>query len=188
MLCFGMRRFPVYIHMLTSLCLATAAFANQEAPKLDQLFARLQIEGAEDWQQTELAIVNQWSESGSATLDLLLRRAREALATGDARLAVEHATALIEHAPEFAEGWNARATVYFHIGELDLSVRDIRQVLTLNPRHFGALSGLGLILEEVGESQLALEAYQAAHDLNPNRQETIEAIERLNIALGRFEI
>ena len=67
-----------------------------------------------------------------------------------AKLAIEHFTALVDHAPEFAEGYNARATAYFQNGQYGPSLEDIRQTLMLNPRHFGAMSGLALILEELG--------------------------------------
>jgi tetratricopeptide (TPR) repeat protein len=94
-------------------------------------------------------------------------------------VAIEHFSALVDHAPGFAEGYNARATAYFQAGYYGLALEDIRQALALNPRHFGAMSGLALILEEIGEAEGALEAWRAVEALNPSRQGVREAIERL---------
>lgn len=101
------------------------------------------------------------------------------MAAGETAAAIEHFTALIDHAPEFAEGWNARATAYFVAGEFGPSVNDIARTLTLNPRHFGALSGLGMIFEQLEQPEKALEAYEAALAIHPRLQGVIEAVERL---------
>lgn len=101
------------------------------------------------------------------------------MAAGETAAAIEHFTALIDHAPEFAEGWNARATAYFVAGEFGPSVNDIARTLTLNPRHFGALSGLGMIFEQLEQPEKALEAYEAALAIHPRLQGVIEAIKRL---------
>mgnify|MGYP000060600562 CR=1 FL=1 len=98
---------------------------------------------------------------------------------GDTATAIEHFTALTDHAPDFAEGWNARATAYFQAGEFGPSVNDIAKTLTLNPRHFGALSGLGMIFEQLDQPEKALEAYKAALAIHPHLQGVIEAVERL---------
>ena len=92
--------------------------------------------------QIENRIYALWSQSGSPSMDLLLTRGREALEAGDMVLAIRHFTALIDHAPDFAEGYNGRATAYFQLGRYGLSLEDIRQTLRLNPRHFAAMSGL----------------------------------------------
>ena len=92
---------------------------------------------------------------------------------------IKHLTALIDHAPDFAEGWNARATAYFQAGEFGPSVADIAQTLRLNPRHFGALSGFGMILEETGRKDEALEVYRAALAIHPHLQGVLEAVDRL---------
>ena len=112
-------------------------------------------------------------------MDLLLERGREALTEGDAKLAVEHFTALIDHAPDFAEGYNARATAFFQMGRYGLSLEDIRRTLELNPRHFGALSGLALILEEIGRPEDALAAWREVEALHPTREGMADAIKRL---------
>ena len=79
---------------------------------------------------------------------------------GDTKLAVEHFSALIDHAPDFAEGYNARATAFFLRGQYGLSLNDIQETLARNPRHFGAIGGLALILEELGRPEDALAAWR----------------------------
>jgi tetratricopeptide (TPR) repeat protein len=154
------------------------AFAEDTA-KLDDLFARLQKAEAEEAGRIESEIWIEWSKSGSAALDLLLLRGRDAMALGDNKTAVEHFTAIIDQAPEFAEAWNARATAYYSMGEFGPSVADIAHVLTLNPRHFGAMSGLGMILEETGKTERALDVYKTALGIHPNLEAVLDAVERL---------
>jgi tetratricopeptide (TPR) repeat protein len=101
------------------------------------------------------------------------------LQQGDTEAAIEHLTALTDHAPDFAEGWNALATAYFIAGEYGPSVEDIGKTLTLNPRHFGALAGLGMILENLGNSEGALAAYEAALAIHPQLQGVKDSVERL---------
>lgn len=158
------------------------------ADTLDELFSELQAETPENWEATEDLIWKEWSRSGSASMDLLLRRGREAIEAGDFRMAIEHLSALVDHAPEFAEGWNARATAYFHADLLGPSVQDIGRTLALNPRHFGALSGLGQILERTGFPDKALEAYRAALEIHPHRPDLKEAVARMERAAGGFEL
>jgi tetratricopeptide (TPR) repeat protein len=110
---------------------------------------------------------------------LLLQRGRDAMGAGETLAAIEHFTALIDHAPDFAEGWNARATAYFQAGLYGPSVADIAQVLRLNPRHFGALTGFARILEETGKSDQALQVYEAALAIHPHLEGVREAVERL---------
>mgnify|MGYP003391531935 FL=1 len=132
------------------------------AETLDTLFSELADPDREDWQGVEGEIVRLWSRSGSDAMDLLLRRGNEAMQAEDYPLAIEHFSALIDHAPDFAEGWNARATTYFLMDEYSLAIADVEHVLALNPRHFGALAGLAFILEELNQPELALKALNAA--------------------------
>jgi len=168
-------------HVVAALLLLLTCFspAGARAEDLDSLFEQLRESDAQEAVRLEREIWNEWSKSGSPAMDLLLQRGRDAMEAGDAGTAIEHLTALTDHAPDFAEGWNARATAYFQAGELGPSVNDIARTLTLNPRHFGALSGLGMIFEQLGQPEKALEAYKAALAIHPHLQGVIEAIERL---------
>ena len=155
------------------------ALASDGSSRVDELLAQLQDPETENWRRVERQIWNEWSKSGSAAMDLLLQRGRDALARGDTTVAIEHLTALTDHAPDFAEGWNVRATAYFRAGMYGQSVEDIGRVLTLNPKHFGALSGLAAILDELGKRETALAAYRAALAIHPHQPGVLEAIERL---------
>jgi tetratricopeptide (TPR) repeat protein len=181
---FPVMRVPVAIlnrivAALLPLFLTCAAAWAEDTAKLDGLFERLKTAGEGEAGRIETEIWIEWSKSGSPALDLLLQRGRDAMDLGDFPAAIEHFTAIIDHDPNFAEAWNARATAFYMSGEFGPSVADIGHVLTLNPRHFGALSGLALILEESGKPERALEAYRAAVAIHPHLEGAADAIERL---------
>jgi tetratricopeptide (TPR) repeat protein len=163
---------------------AQAQSTVEDGEKLDSLFAELAEPGREDWNRVESEITGIWSRSGSASMDLLLRRGGEAMEAEEYGVAIEHLTALTDHAPDFAEGWNARATAFYLTGEYALAIADIERVLALEPRHFGAISGLAFMLEDMGETALALKALRMVHEINPNRPTVSEAISRLERATG----
>lgn len=158
---------------------ASVAGAADDAAELEDLFALLQDPLDGEWQELETRIETLWSRSGSDAMDLLLERGKAAMEAEDYPKAVEHFSALIDHAPGFAEGWNARATAFFLMNEYGLSIADIRQTLRLNPRHFGALAGLGLIYERLEQPDLALRAYLAAMAIHPRRPNLQQAVDRL---------
>lgn len=166
------------------LALASAQPLAADDAKLDDLFLQLQRATDAEAGQITQAIWLEWSKSGSPAMDLLLKRGHEALAAGQPALAIERFSALIDHAPDFAEGYNARATAYFQTGDLGPSISDIAKVLTLNPRHFGALSGLGMIFEQLGQPEKALEVYRAALAINPHLTDVRAAVKRLETSLG----
>ena len=165
-----------------------AATPLDQAALLDKLFGELADPANENWAMTEQNIWIQWSRSGSPAMDLLLQRGKMAMAAGDYQAAIEHLTALTDHAPDFAEGWNARATAYYQAGEFGPSIDDVRHVLALNPRHFGALSGLGMMLEELHYDKDALEAYEAARAIHPHQAGVLEGIARLHKKLDGQDI
>lgn len=159
--------------------LTCAAAWAEDTAKLDDLFTRLKTAEVAEAGRIEREIWMEWSKSGSPAEDLLLQRGKDAMDAGDYAAAIEHFTAIIDHDPDFAEAWNARATAYYMSGDFGPSVADIAKVLTLNPRHFGALSGLAMILEESGKPEKALEVYKAALAIHPHLQGAAEAVERL---------
>jgi tetratricopeptide (TPR) repeat protein len=148
---------------------------------LDQLYAELADPDNPDWQRVQADILREWSRSGSPSMDLLLKRGRDAINAGDLETAIEHLTALVDHAPDFAEGWNARATAYYLVGEFGPSISDIQHVLALNPHHFGALSGYGKILEALGKDDLAKRVYTASLAIHPHQEAIKQALEQLNL-------
>ena len=156
--------------------------------RLDELFSQLREADVEDFYDIEWEIIEIWVHSGSAAMDLLLRRGQIAIEEQDYPKALEHLSALIDHAPEFAEGWNARATVYYMMDEYALSISDIRQTLILNPRHFGALNGLGLIFEELGNIEAAYKAYTMAREVHPYLENVNEALIALRPLIDGVEL
>jgi tetratricopeptide (TPR) repeat protein len=143
------------------------------------LLDRLAQPDLRNWEVIEQQIYQAWSRSGSDSADYLLRRGRAAMEVDDLVAAYDHLTALTDHAPDFAEGWNARATLLFQMGAYGASIADIQRVLALEPRHFAALTGLGIMLEEMGEWESALAAYREAHAIHPHRPDIDEAIDRI---------
>jgi tetratricopeptide (TPR) repeat protein len=177
----------VSVAILAALPAARAQDAADTA-QLDALFAELAEPDRPDWERVESEIIRLLSRSGSASMDLLLRRGNEAMENENYEQALEHLSALVDHAPGFAEGWNTRATVYFLLGEYSLSIADVERVLALEPRHFGALAGLGFMFEEMGEHRLALSALRAAQAINPNRSNISESIDRLERETGAADL
>ena len=171
----------------TALCGAALAQSAPVTPseeaasdaRLASLLSELQTPVLPDWERVEAEILNLWSRSGSPAMDLLLRRGRQAMARGDYSAALTHLTALTDHAPEFAEGWNARATLFYEMGDYGPSLDDIARTLALNPNHFGALTGLGMIMEQVEAYSHALDAFRAARAIHPHRPDLEQAVERL---------
>jgi tetratricopeptide (TPR) repeat protein len=135
---------------------------------LDFLFEALKAApDADSAKLVESRIWALWFASGSDTCDLLMTRVKTANDDKDVKLALQLLDAVIELKPEYTEAWNRRATLHFANKEYGKSLADIRQVLAREPRHFGALTGLGVIMQEFGEDKLALEAFRRALAVNP---------------------
>lgn len=151
--------------------------------RLDLLFERLLDAESEDVDRIEDQIITEWSKSGSAAMDLLLRRGEDAIEDGMPDVAVEHFTALVDHAPDFAEGYHARATAYYQLGLYGPAIDDLRQTLVLEPRHFGAMTGVAVVLEELGRPRDALEVWEQIAGFAPSDTEVAGMIERLQVQL-----
>ena len=145
------------------------AAARQGDDRLEELFDRLiQSEDQPEIFAAERWIWQIWLESGSDTIDLLMGQGVRLMSRGDHDGALAKFDAIVELAPDFAEGWNKRATLNYMIGEYRASVNDIVKTLELEPRHFGALSGLGLIYDAIDNAEGALKAYRRALAVHPN--------------------
>lgn len=183
-----MGRIRTFLNCAVAALLIAAPAGADENSELEALFEGLKGANPEAALQIENRIYELWSQSGSPSMDLLLERGRKALEEGDTTLAIQHFTALIDHAPDFAEAYNGRATAWFQAGRYGLSLEDIRQTLRLNPRHFAAMSGLALILEELGQPEDALAAWREVAKINPNREGLKDAIARLERKVEGQEI
>jgi tetratricopeptide (TPR) repeat protein len=133
-------------------------------------------------------LLRAYSESGSDTGDLLLRRARQAISAQEYPDALKILDATIALLPDWAEGWNARATARYLDDDYDGSMADIAQTLKREPRHLGALMGMGTILEARGKTEDALKVYERALTIAPQWRNAKEAADRLKASLAGNEL
>ncbi|HBM41459.1 MAG TPA: hypothetical protein DD402_16650, partial [Sulfitobacter sp.] len=120
-----------------------------------------------------------WARSGSAAMDLLYSRGRDAMSEGDTTLAIDHLTALTDHAPDFAEGYHARAQAYFAAGLYGPAIDDLETTLALNPQQYNAIFGLGAILQEFGDLRAAADLYRRVLSINPHHDNAQRALDGL---------
>jgi tetratricopeptide (TPR) repeat protein len=147
---------------------------------LDFLFGALKAApDAETGKAIEERIWALWYVSGSDTTDLLMTRVKAAVEGKDLDLALQLLDAIVELKPDYVEAWNRRATVYFMKKEYGRSLADIRQVLGREPRHFGALSGLGMIMQEFGEEKRALDVFRRALAVHPHLERVPDLVKTL---------
>ncbi len=169
--------------------LGDRAIADQNDPGLDDLFAKLLVASNRATAQLyEDAIWRIWLQSGDPALDARLREGVEAMRRGRLDSALQHFDAVIERAPDYAEGWNKRATLHFVAARYEASIADVERTLALEPRHFGALSGLGQIHDALGAPDSALDAYERALDVHPHLLLAARRVEELRRELGRQSI
>jgi tetratricopeptide (TPR) repeat protein len=159
--------------------------AAERAQRLDAQFARLESAASqEDGDAAVAEIWKLWLQSGKPELDELMDQAARLLGAGLTPLAIPILDDLTARAPDWAEAWNKRATALYLAGEHERSLADIERVLALEPRHFGALAGIGLIRIARGEFREALAAYRKALAINPFLRERLELIPALQKKVG----
>jgi tetratricopeptide (TPR) repeat protein len=132
----------------------------------------------------EQAVWRVWTRSGDPDVDALMKSGMRYMEAGQLGAAVDAFTQVIERQPDFAEGWNKRATVYFLIGDYDQSLEDCDQTLKRNPNHFGALSGCGAIYAQREELDRAAEYFERALEVNPNLQGIEQGLALIRQRLG----
>ena len=156
--------------------------APSRADAINDLFHRLST-AADSGEATGIAtaIEHLWLQSGSDTADLLMMRSVSALAKGDNDLATNLLGKIIVLQPDWAEAWNKRATLRFLKGDDAGSMNDISHVLSLEPRHFGALSGMGFILQRAGLKKEALAMLRKAAAIYPHNEELGKSIDALTL-------
>lgn len=139
-----------------------------EANVLDKLFAELKRErNPQAAERISKRIWNEWHKSGSASIDLMMKWSNDAVAAQKYDVALDFLDEVVTLQPGFAEGWNRRATVHFIMRNFGKSMADIERTLELEPRHFGALSGMAQIMKDTGRKELALRAWQRVLDIYP---------------------
>ncbi|WP_370228694.1 tetratricopeptide repeat protein [Cognatishimia sp.] len=163
--------------------LSGVAFAQD---RLDDLMQDLRGADAVQAQRISGEIELLWRQSGSASADLLLKRGLDALERGELDAAVDHLSALTDHAPEFAEGWVSRAGAFVRMGYYGMAISDLEHALALNPQHYEAIYGLGVVLETIGRPADAFEAMQLLQTIHPHYPDLSETLARLEpLALGQ---
>jgi tetratricopeptide (TPR) repeat protein len=156
---------------------------------LDRLFSLLRQAPDKDAAKAlEARIWGQWAHSGSPTTDLLMARASVATEAKDTDLAVELLDAVVALAPDYVEGWNRRATLNYLRKDFAAALNDLAETLAREPRHFGALVGLGLILQDIGQDRQALDAFRQALALHPYLDRVPELIKELTVKVEGREI
>jgi tetratricopeptide (TPR) repeat protein len=121
-----------------------------------------------------------WLQTPSDTAALLMSRAKAAIDARQMDVAVKLLDATIKLRPDFVEAWNRRATVYYLQNDYGRSLADIQQVLAREPRHFGALAGLGMIMQELGDDKHALDAFRKALAVNPHLEKVPDLVKTLS--------
>jgi tetratricopeptide (TPR) repeat protein len=150
---------------------------------LPQLAAALRDNDGVVRENAESSMWQVWSRSGDPTIDRLFATGLEQMNARQGEQAVETFSEVIRRKPEFAEGWNKRATVYYLLGEYQKSLADCDEVMKRNPYHFGALSGYGMIYMQLDQPAIALEYFERALRVNPNLDSTRQTIEMLKTLL-----
>jgi Flp pilus assembly protein TadD len=165
------------------------SFASERARRLDELYSRLrEAEGARQARAIEAQIGMLMAQSGSDTADLLMARAQQAMQQRQADLALSLLDSVIDMYPETVEAWSRRATLHFGRRELGRALTDIEHVLRLEPRHYGAMVGLGMMLQQLGEDKQALAAFKKAIEINPHIERVPQIIQRLQPKVDGVEL
>ena len=168
---------------------AAPAFAAQDDPRLDGLFTRLKAtDDQAEVRRLTGAIWSIWHQSGRGVVDAQMREGQWYMRLGNLPSALDDFSTAVAWAPDFAEAWHKRATVHFLMGDYPASIADLRRTLALEPRHFGALAGLGLIYLKLDEERAALKALEKALEINPHLPGTREKVQELHDRLDGKKI
>lgn len=161
---------------------AAAPLAPPEAPavRLEKLFAELKRERSEKAAERIAGrISGEWARSGSATVDLMMGWAKQGIDAKEFDVALDFLDQVTVLKPDYAEGWNLRATAHFLMNDYRMSMADIERTLALEPRHFGALSGMAMILRNTDHKEQALAAYErvlAVYPMNRGAQNEVATL------------
>jgi tetratricopeptide (TPR) repeat protein len=166
-----------------------AAWADQNDPRLPDLFDRLmKAPSSDEAAEIDGKIWEIWVKAGNPALDTLMINGTDAMENGDYPTALEDFDRIIDKKPDFAEGWNKRATLYYLMGEYEKSLADIDTTLKLEPRHFGALSGMGLVDVKLEKYEDAAKAYQRVLAIDPRNAGAKANLEAINEIIKKKSI
>src|ERR1700676_2196074 len=148
---------------------------------LDFLFGALKAAPDEaSAKHVEARIWALWMQTPSETAALLMMRAKAAMDAQQIDVALQLLDAVVKRRPDYVEAWNGRATLYYLQNDYAHSLQDIEQVLVREPRHFGALAGLGMIMQDLGDEKRALDAFRKALAVNPHLEKVPELVKTLS--------
>lgn len=163
--------------------------ADQNDPRLEPLFERLaRAPSLARGQWLERQIWSIWYQHSNRSVEDLMRAGQAALEDGDLKGALIAFDDAVRKAPSYAEAWNARATANYALGNYERSLADIRRVLTLEPRHFGALSGRGLCQMALGHPKKAIAAFERSLEVHPQQPEVHNNLKRVKQQLQKREL
>ncbi len=166
--------------LIVFLLFAFSLKADQNDPRLEDLFKILsKTENKIKINEVTSSIWDIWHETNDPIIEADFYRGLESMRTGDLLMAVAFFTRVIDKNPNFAEGWNKRATVYYMLGKFDASMIDIHETLKLEPRHFGAMDGMGLIFIHYQQLDKAIDVYDTMLEIFPNNSSIIQKKEML---------
>ncbi len=170
----------ILIVSISLLFASKVALADQNDPRLNNLFKKLnETENQDEIRNLISDIWNIWYEVDDPKVIEYFEKGIQAMNLRNYPLAIRFFNNLIEEDPNFAEGWNKRATVHFMMGNFDQSMKDIIKTLELEPRHFGALDGMGLIFIHQGQFQQAIDVYDKMLEIFPFSVKTMDKKERI---------
>ncbi len=170
----------ILIVTISLLFASKIALADQNDPRLNNLFKKLnETENQDEIRDLISDIWNIWYEVDDPKVIEYFEKGIQAMNLRNYPLAIRFFNNLIEEDPNFAEGWNKRATVHFMMGNFDQSMQDIIKTLELEPRHFGALDGMGLIFIHQGQFQQAIDVYDKMLEIFPFSVKTMDKKERI---------
>ena len=159
--------------------------ADQNHSSLPGLFDQLkQAESNSDTEDLQRQVWAAWLEAPDPHSGYLMSQLTSAMSVGQYVLALRLNNQLIDIYPEFSEAWNKRATIHYLMGNHGFSVADIKETLLLEPRHFGALSGLGAIFMASGNIEAAVDAYESVVDITPSSDNAIGSLARAKALIG----
>ena len=182
-------RFAKLLMALFLINSATVSTADQTDNRLGSLIERLkEVEIHDVARSVTPEILSIWLDSDDGVSDELIRRGVEAMCARRHDLALNQIDSLVKHESNSAEGWNKRATVLYALGQFQWSINDIKRVFALEPRHFGALSCLGMCYEALGEEEAARDACKLALNANPHLSRIREKIGHLQEQVRRENI
>ena len=172
--------FKILIISISLLFASKIALADQNDQRLNNLFKKLnETENQDEIRDLISDIWNIWYEVDDPKVIEYFEKGIQAMNLRNYPLAIRFFNNLIEEDPNFAEGWNKRATVHFMMGNFDQSMQDIIKTLELEPRHFGALDGMGLIFIHQGQFQQAIDVYDKMLEIFPFSVKTMDKKERI---------